>query len=226
MQQKKIFQLIATAAFLFLIKVNASAQYKSFQLNDKGDTLNIIDKNGIKQGRWVTHVDELRGEPGFEEEGVFKNGKKEGMWRKYNLTGDLLAVENYLHGGKDGHQQYFTYLGDLEHEENWRGYNPETPYDTVAVYGTGSNEIIDYKIVKTEPYSVKNGEWKYYDPATGRVMRTEQWDRNLLQLPNAPKKDVAAATAKKKIEKTPEMLEWEKKNKGKKNVIRDGQTGL
>ena len=226
MQQKKIFQLIATAAFLFLIKVNASAQYKSFQLNDKGDTLNIIDKNGIKQGRWVTHVDELRGEPGFEEEGVFKNGKKEGMWRKYNLTGDLLAVENYLHGGKDGHQQYFTYLGDLERVETWRAYNPDAPYDTVAVYGTGSNEIIDYKIVKTEPYSVKNGEWKYYDPATGRVMRTEQWDRNLLQLPNAPKKDVAAATAKKKIEKTPEMLEWEKKNKGKKNVIRDGQTGL
>jgi hypothetical protein len=32
-------------------------------------------------------------------------------------------------------------------------------------------------------------------------------------------------TEKKKPEKTPEMLEWEKKNKGKKRVVRDGRTG-
>lgn len=225
MKKLKLHQFILLATLQFLFAISVSAQYKSFKLNEKGDTLNAIDKNNMKQGRWVAHVDALRGEPGYEEEGVFKNNGKEGLWRRYNLTGDLLAMENYSHGGKDGTQEYFTYLGDLERVENWRGYNPDAPYDTVAVYGTGSNEIVDYKIVKAEQYSVKNGEWKYYDPATGRVVRTEQWDRNVLKLPDAPKKDVATAQ-KKKIEKTPEMLEWEKKNKGKKRVVRDGSTGL
>ena len=45
------------------------AQYKSYKISVKGDTLNAIDLNGLKQGKWVVHVDPLRGEPGYEEEG-------------------------------------------------------------------------------------------------------------------------------------------------------------
>ena len=206
-----------------------SAQYASYQLNAKGDTINATTKAGWKEGKWSTRLEEVRGEPGYEEEGMYKHNLKEGYWRRYNLQGDLISVEHYLHGGKDGLQQYFTYLGDLVREEQWRGYNPDAPYDTIAIYGTGSGEIIDYKIVKAEPYSLKHGEWKYYDPETGRVVKKEQYDHNRLIDPDAEKKKAAVAKApeaKKKIEKTPEMLEWEKKNKGKKNVIRDGKTGL
>ena len=173
------------------------------------------------------HTKELRGEPGFEEEGIFKNGVKEGVWRRYNLEGDILAMENYKNGGKHGLQQYYTYVGDLILEENWKGYDPDAPYDTIAVYGTQSNEVIEFKIVKAEQYSVKNGEWKYYEPETGRLIRTEQWERNNLINPNNAKPVVVAAnTEKKKVDKTPEMLEWEKKNRGKKGAIRDGKTGL
>ena len=43
----------------------------------------------------------------------------------------------------------------------------------------------------------------------------------------APAKTVDVVADKpKKVEKTAEMLEWEKKNKGKKKVIRDGKTTL
>jgi hypothetical protein len=38
--------------------------------------------------------------------------------------------------------------------------------------------------------------------------------------------EVVTQTKPKKPEKTPEMLEWELKNKGKKGAIRDGKTGL
>ncbi len=216
--------LLIIIQFLFLM--NGVAQYKSYKLNDKRDTINAVDKNNLKQGKWVIHIDELRGEPGYEEEGLFKNDKKEGIWRMYNLTGDIIGVENYKLGGKDGIQQYYTYLGDLYREESWRGYDPEAPYDTVAVYGTGSNEIVDYKIVKAEQYSVRHGEWRYYEPGSGRLVKSEKYDRGLLEKAGA--KAVAATaveTKPKKVEKTPEMLEWEKKNKGKKKVIRDGRTG-
>ncbi|MEO6541401.1 MAG: hypothetical protein ABIN74_10435 [Ferruginibacter sp.] len=221
----KIRQLFLLTIIQFLFLMNGTAQYKTYRLSETGDTLNAIDNNDMKQGKWVLHVEPLRGEPGYEEEGIFVKNNKEGIWRKYSLTGDIIAVEFYKLGGKHGGQQYYTELGDLVREESWRGYDPEYPYDTVAVYGTGSNEIIDYKIVKAEQYSVKHGEWKYYDPGTGRLVKVEKYDRGLLEIPGSNNKTVAAPAAKKKeVEKTPEMVEWEKKNKGKKKVIRDGRT--
>src|SRR5258705_5247403 len=154
--------LIILLIQLFITK--GFSQYKEYKISTKNDTINAIDNKNLRQGKWVISIPELRGEPGFEEEGIYKDGKKEGRWRKYNLTSDLTAIENYRNDGKDGLQQYFTKLGDLLREENWRAYNPDSPYDTIAVYGAGSNEIISYKIVKAEQYSVRQGEWRFYDP--------------------------------------------------------------
>ncbi len=215
---KLIFLFIA-----ILFSSTSDAQYKSYKISVHGDTLNAIDKNGMKQGKWVVHVDPLRGEPGYEEEGIFVNDKKEGLWRRYTLQSDLIAVENYKFGGKDGLCQYYTPLGDLVREENWRAYNPDQPYDTIPVYGQGNNEIISYKIVKAEQYSVKNGDWTYYDPSTGRVIKLEKYDRG--HLLNEPKTEVVTEEPKK-IAKPAEVIEYEKKNSGKKKVkVRDGQTG-
>ena len=200
----------------------AGAQYKTYTLSVNGDTLNAIDNKGLKQGKWVLHVDELRGEPGYEEEGIFVNGKREGIWRKYNLHNDVIAIENYQYGGKDGLSQYYTPLGEMVREENWRAYNPDAPYDTIAVYGTGSNEILSYKIVKAEQYSVKNGDWTYYDPSTGRILKIEKYDRG--RLLKEPKSEIVTDEPKK-IAKPVEVLEYEKKNSGKKKVkVRDGET--
>ena len=211
---------------LFIFCTNVSfGQYQSFKLNADGDTINAINSTGQKVGKWVIEVGPLRGEEGYVEEGLYKKGEKHGFWRKYSTIGDLLAVEHYILGGKDGLQQYYNYLGAIEREENWRGYNPDAPYDTVAIYGTGSNEIIDYKLVKAAPYSVKQGEWRYYDPGTGRIIRTEQWRNNNLVNPDNGNANVKQAYEKpKKVDKPIEMIEWEKKNKGKKVV--DGRTGL
>lgn len=227
MKNLKLLYLFCTVVLFAFISNCASAQYKEFKISAKGDTINAINKAGEKTGKWVITMPELRGNPGYDEEGVYAKNVKEGYWRRYTAEGDLFAVENYLHGGKDGLQQYFSPVdGSLVTEESWRGYNPDAPYDTIAIYGTGSNEIVDYKIVKAEQYSVKQGPWKYYEAGTGRILRTEQWERNNLVVPGAPKAARVAATEKKKVDKTPEMLEWEKKNKGKKNVVRDGRTGL
>jgi hypothetical protein len=226
LQNCKILLMAILLSSSFMV---AYAQPKSFKISAKGDTINKIDKKGLKQGKFVLRTEELRGEPGFEEEGMYKNDAKEGIWRRYNLMGDPIGFETYLHGGKDGPQQYYSPLGELLREESWRGYNPDAPYDTIAVYGTGSNEIVDYKIVKAEQYSIKQGFWKYYEPVTGRLFKTEEWDRNNLVIPNAPKKEVSGNSlkgVKKEVAKTAEMLEWEKKNRSKKGAIRNGQTGL
>ena len=218
--QKLTFILILMQLFFY----NAIAQYKTYELTADRDTINAIDKKDQKQGKWVLHVGELRGEPGYEEEGIFKDGKREGVWRRYNLNGDLIAIENYRYGGKDGIQQYYTMMGDLGRVESWKAYNPDAPYDTIPIYGTGSNEILKYKIVKAEQYSVKHGTWKYFDPTSGRLIRSETYDHGYL--PADPTPAVAATDDKTKKVKPAEVLQYEKKNAGKKKVkTRDGATG-
>ncbi len=175
MSRKNLPGLSPSFVFIVLLQFllsTANAQYKEFKLSPNGDTLNAIDKKDRKQGKWVNTVGELRGEPGYDEEGMYKDDKKTGTWRKYTSNGDIIAVENYRFGGKDGVQQYFSFLGDLEREEEWRGYNPDAPYDTIPVYGTGSGEIVEYKIVKAEQYSVPHGDWKFYNKQ-GHIVKIE-----------------------------------------------------
>jgi len=227
----KLRQLILIGIGLFFFLLSGKAQYKNYSLSANGDTINIIDKNGLKQGRWVTTVGEIRGEPGFDEEGLYKDNEKTGPWRKYTSTGDILAIENFRLGGKDGRQEYFNFLGILQRQEEWKGYNPDFLFDTIAVYGNESNEILSYKIVKALPYSVKNGEWKYFD-SEGRILKIEKYDRGALVI--APDKNTAVKenpkveTPEKEKVKTKEILDYEKKYSKKKRqqLERDGKTGL
>src|SRR5438128_11596071 len=105
-------------SILLLISAGANAQWKSFTLSQRGDTLNRVDAKGLKQGPWIVHTDALRGEPGSEEEGFFKDDKKEGRWVVYSLQGDKIAIENYRWGQKDGRCQYFNQMEDLIREES------------------------------------------------------------------------------------------------------------
>ena len=216
--KKFIFLLITFSCFFGLV----NAQFKSFKISIKGATINAVDAHGMKQGKWVVHVDPLRGERGYEEEGIFVNNKKEGYWRKYDLQGDLIAYENYFRGDKQGTSKYFSPLGDLVREENWHAYDPNQPYDTIPIYGQGNNEIVSYKIVKAEPYSVKDGTWTYYQE--GKIFKTEEYDRGRLLNPVKPAETVTDEPMKKIVPK--EVLEYQKKNAGKKSVrVRDGMTG-
>lgn len=227
-------------SFILLFSLGANAQWKSFTIGVKGDTLNRVDMQGRKQGPWVVQVPELRGERGYEEEGYFLNDKKEGRWVRYSLQGDKLAVENYRWGQKDGRCEYYNNVEDLVRVESWRAINPASPYDTIPVTDPNNpNKVVRYEIVKVESPSVKHGFWRYYDPGTGRVEKTEQWLFDKLKKDDDEEEiDVATVAAdgtravaskeaapKPKI-KPKEVLEYEKKNAGKKKIkVRDGRTG-
>lgn len=199
---------------------HAYSQWKSYIISPKGDTLNCVDQSGKKQGRWVIHVDELRGEPGYEEEGVFKNNRKEGLWRNYTLGGDISGVEFYKWGLKDGVCQYFGMNGTLLREESWRAINPDKEYDTLQVEDV--DHLYTYKtvIVKNEGAAIKDGIWKYYDPSTGMVARQETYTVGKLEHPTT--QQTAAAPAPKTVAKPKEVLEFEKKIGKKKVRVQDG----
>jgi hypothetical protein len=236
----KPFILILLSVFIGLS--GYSQKWKSYIIGVKGDTLNRVDMKGLKQGPWVVHVDDLRGERGYEEEGFFINDKKDGVWRKFSLQGDLIAIETYRWGGKDGRSVYLNTNGEPIREESWRAVNPDNPYDTVNVYDVNDpDKVIAKQVIKLEGYSLKHGAWKYYDTFTGRLEKTEYWyfdkparktgidDDELAPIDvtnNDEGGDTAKADEKKKaVPKPKEVIEFEKKKPVKKKItVRDGST--
>ena len=205
---------------LQLTGLRGYSQWKDYIISPKGDTLNRLDKQGQKQGRWVNHVDEVRGEPGFEEEGVYKDSRKEGTWRLYSLQGDLSGVEFYKWGLKDGLCQYFGMNGSLQREESWRALNPDKLYDTLEIEDGEHPDHYRTVIVKNEGAAIKDGVWKFYDPFTGMISRQETY--TLGKLENAGAQQTAASTAPKTVAKPKEVLDFEKKAGKKKVKVQDG----
>ncbi len=209
-----------------LFAVNGYGQLKSYKIGENGDTLNSIDSKGLKQGKWVIHVNQLRGEPGYEEEGLFVKDKREGPWRRYTLMGDLLAVENYKWGNKDGKSMYFNGLGELLREENWKALNPDKLYDTLVIEDVDKPDHYRKVIVKNEGAGIRHGHWTYYDSVTKFITKEEEYFLGTLE---GKKKDVSVAsssTTEKKVDKPKEVLEYEKQNAGKKKIkVRNGSTG-
>jgi hypothetical protein len=209
---------------LLLISLDGYSQWKDYMLTANKDTLNRIDMKDRKQGPWVHRYETVRGEPGYEEEGWYKNDRKEGEWRLFNLSGDLVGVENYKWGLKDGICKYYSLHGDLRLEQGWKALNPDKEYDTIEVEDLDKLDSYRKVIVKNEGAALKHGVWKYYNPETGAIVKTESYTLGKLENPNT-----AATTApgeKKTIAKPKEVLEFEKKNAGKKKVkVRDGSTG-
>ncbi|GAC1531231.1 MAG: hypothetical protein NVS3B15_10590 [Sediminibacterium sp.] len=193
---------------------------------------------GMKQGKWKLQAPPLRGESGYEEEGTFVNNKREGIWRKFNLMGDVLAVENYKWGNKNGVCRYFSIAG-LEREENWLSINPDKIYDTIDVQDVKDPTHYNQVVIKNEGNSLRHGTWKFYFPASGQLLRTERYLFDKLQVPGAEpdkatitinNKTADTTTLKKPVpsaaSKPKQVLEFEKKNAGKKKTrVRDGKTG-
>jgi len=217
---------------LIFFALTASSQCKTFELASNGDTMNCVDMKGLKQGKWKASYPKLRGEPGYDEEGEYKNDRKDGKWRTYNLLGDLLAQENYKWGNKSAKCYYFTLAG-LEHEESWRAVNPDKSYDTIDVQDIRDPNKYEKVIVKTDGISLKHGIWKYYVPGTGNVTETLEYFMDKLKNPDdelnamfkdskllMPSKADSTAT-KKSVPK--EVLEFEKKNH-KKTKPKTGKT--
>jgi len=224
--------------FVLLISLSGYGQWKTYTIGIKGDTLNRVDMKGRKQGPWVIHVDELRGEKGYEEEGYFGNDKKEGTWKRYSLDGDKIAEENYRWGNKNGKCSYYTNTGGLLREESWKAVNPDNPVDTVDVYDLHDpTKVIDRVAVRLTGFTLRHGLWTYYDPSEGTITKTERYwldklktgneeDDELKPIDVTDSKSKSDTTGKKTVTKPQAVLDYEKKNSGKKKVrTRDGQTG-
>ena len=226
---KYLITVLVLCCFVF----KGQAQWKTYKLSDRGDTLNCVDVKGLKQGKWLMKIPALRGTAGHDEEGEFIDDRKEGIWRSYNEQGDLMAVESFKWGLLNGRSQYYSVLG-LEREEGWWAIDPTKKYDTVDVPDLYEDGKFKSVVVKNEYRSLRQGRWNWYDPQTGFVQRTEEFIRDSSVNPLAmfgiktrekPARADSVLAGKKPAK--PNIVEaWEKKNAGKKKVVvRDGSAG-
>ncbi len=224
-----------------LISLQSFGQWKDYIIGVRGDTLNRVDMKGKKQGPWVIHLEELRGEPGYDEQGYYVDDKKDGKWVKFSLMGDKLAEENYRWGSLDGKSRYYNRTGGLMREETWRAIEPGRSMDTVDVLDpTDPSKVVDRVIVKVEGQTMKHGTWTYFDPEWGTIVKTENYwidklrtgdglpgeDDELKPIGFSDGKMKSDTIGKKAMVKPQAILDFEKKNSGKKKVkVRTGQTG-
>ena len=111
--------------------------------------------------------------------------------------------------------------------------------DTVDVYDVADpTKVVNRVVVKLEGQTLKHGNWTFYDPNEGTIEKKETYwlgklatgneeDDELKPLEVSTGKTTTDTTGKKKYPKPQAILDYEKKNSGKKKVkTRDGQTGL
>ncbi|MBS0032249.1 toxin-antitoxin system YwqK family antitoxin [Chitinophaga sp. 22321] len=148
------------ALLLSLITSSSLAQVKN----------NQRDAQHRKQGYWVEEVGEVRGEPGYTWEGVYRNDRKEGVWKKTNTIGNLIAEENFKNNVLDGYCKYYFPNGKLNEEGAFISTEVEGQRDTILIIDPVTNAETPTEIVR-KGNSVRNGVWKLYDEETGKMVK-------------------------------------------------------
>jgi len=135
--------------------------------------LNKLDSKGKRQGMWLTQKEPRMGEPGISEFGNYDHGSKYGTWYKIDNFGDLVAIEMFKNNVLDGEVKYYE-QGKLYCVGHYRGLNPKNKYDTVVVMHPVTQEE-EYRVIPTDNGSLRHGNWKYYDPNNGHLIKEEEY---------------------------------------------------
>lgn len=133
--------------------------------------MNSVDAQKRKQGPWVEQVPSLRGEPGYSWEGSYKNNRKEGVWKKYNVNGDVIAEETFKNGALDGLCKYYYPDGRLAATGVMLAVDLEGQKDTVTVVDPVSGEETLTEVTR-KGHSVRHGEWRVYDEDGSMIRET------------------------------------------------------
>jgi len=107
-------------------------------------------KKSNQDGCWKSFSSGL-----LKEEGNFKDGKKEGVWKYYNEEGRLMREVNYKKGERHGLVKVYRKKGMLKKEETYKQDKKEGLYK--AYYYNG--QLIEKGNYKEDQ---KEGLWKFY----------------------------------------------------------------
>jgi len=127
--------------FLFLIIniliINTLFAQKEYLLRN-GDTINVVDNNGLKQGVWFYFSDKYKNN--ISQEGTFLDNKKEGIWITYSPNGNIRTYMTYKKGVINGEAKIYNRDGVLQEAGKWDGNKWTGEYK--FFYDNGNPEYI------------------------------------------------------------------------------------
>lgn len=150
-------------SFIFLININSVAQkFKIFN----GDTINRIDDNNLKQGMWVIFNNDTGKK---NDAGLYKNNKKNGIWKKYYKSGTIKSEITYLNNIPTGYAKFYYANGNVSEEGIWK-INKWT--GNYKYYFENGKLSYDWNY---NARGKRTGEQKYYHE-NGNLMIEGDWD--------------------------------------------------
>ena len=150
-------------SFILLININSFAQ--KFEIVD-GDTINRIDNNNQKQGLWIINNKETGKK---SDEGLYKNNKKNGVWKKYYKSGSIKSEITYLNNIPTGYAKFYYENGNVSEEGIWK-INKWT--GNYKYYFKNGNIAYDWNYNNN---GKRTGTQKYYHD-NGNLMIEGDWD--------------------------------------------------
>lgn len=116
---KKLIYILAFLLSSLFASGQSNAIYKSYD-TFLGDTINRVDKAGLKQGRWIYFGKDRKGwmnrmfkRDQVAEEGHYKDDKKNKLWKSYHSTGKLKSEINYINDEPEGKARFFNADGKI-----------------------------------------------------------------------------------------------------------------
>ncbi len=136
------------------------------------DSINAVDNNGLKQGRWIitNKTKKLSNCPETNkvEEGEYKDGKKIAIWKSFYCNGNVKNELTFLNGRPSGYAKFYYESGTVEEEGMWENNRWVGQYKRYHENGQLSQEF------KYNAMGTREGTQKYYYD-NGKVMIEGDW---------------------------------------------------
>src|SRR3954466_2083357 len=112
------------AIFIFLFLLVATPFYSQTWELMGADTINKIDSEGRKQGKWIImgkhRPNTCYQEDQKVEEGRYTDNRKSDTWTEYYCNGKMKNRLTFVNGKPDGFAQMFHENGKISEEGNWK----------------------------------------------------------------------------------------------------------
>ena len=157
-------KILSVLSIILLLPFFSNAQ-------SSGDTINRLDSANIKQGHWIIY-NKTKKLPDYTddqmvEEGVYVNGKKEGVWRQYWNNGKVKSETTYKNNLQSGSAKIYYKNGSISEEGTWIGGKWDGSY---KLYYENGNLSYEWNYVNGK----REGQQKYYFE-NGKVLYDGSW---------------------------------------------------
>ena len=117
-------KLIMVLALFVSISLKAQSYEPGKKGLQAGDTINMTDANGKKQGQWILFGYHNPKMVGYElnqkiSEGAYKDNKKQGVWIDYFPSGNIKNKITFLDGRPHGPCNLYFWDGKIKEEGTW-----------------------------------------------------------------------------------------------------------